>query len=93
MSDPKSSRGSTLLRALFLGCVCAAAGLVLINLAMRPSGASATPESMTPAAYLKSKDLLLVTIGLGNPQAKPLNGKLAIEVVGADGIVLEVTRA
>jgi uncharacterized protein YfaS (alpha-2-macroglobulin family) len=88
MSDPKSSRGSNLLRAAFLGCVCIAAGLILVGVALRPGGAGAAPESMTPAAYLKSKDLLLITIGLSNPQAKPLNGKLAVEVVGADGVVL-----
>ncbi|MBL8799518.1 MAG: hypothetical protein JNM56_36890 [Planctomycetia bacterium] len=88
MSEPKTSRASNLLRAVFLGCVCLAAGAVLVNLALRPSGAGAAPESMTPAAYLKTKDQLLITIGLGNPQAKPLSGKLAIEIVGQDGTVL-----
>jgi hypothetical protein len=90
MTGNSQSTGSSLLRAGLLSGLIMAAGAILIWMAViKPNQAGAAPESMQPAAYLKTKDKLLISIGLANPEAKKLAGKLQVELVGPDGKVLE----
>src|SRR5262245_45543353 len=50
-----------------LGCVAAVVGVLLVMAALKPGQLSAAPDSMQPAAFLKT-DKLLVTIGLINAE-------------------------
>src|SRR5262245_38010868 len=83
------SRWPSFVRVTALSCLAMAAGAALIWMALRPSQAGAAPESVAPAAYLKSKETLLITIGLANPDTKKMAGKLQVELLGADGKVIE----
>jgi hypothetical protein len=98
MNDDRPSAGATLLR---IGILCAAvAGIVALAQygdlwspphAKEPSPAGKDTEPplvlATPAVF-KTKDKLLVTVGLASPEATKLDGTLAVELLNAAGKVV-----
>ncbi|HZT82435.1 MAG TPA: MG2 domain-containing protein, partial [Gemmataceae bacterium] len=71
---------------LVLAAVLTALGLALLG--PRPQQAEAAVLSKTQAGVFKTKDKLLITVGLSNPEEKKVQGTLRVELVGADGKLL-----
>jgi uncharacterized protein YfaS (alpha-2-macroglobulin family) len=98
MREDRRCQGSSLLRIAII--MWASAGVLALAYygpqAVSPPGArkpaeSKHPEADAPAlaqgttAVLKTKDKLLVTVGLANPEARTLRGTLGMELIGPDG--------
>ena len=71
-----------------VGALAVVAGIGLVLVGMRPEPAGAAPAALLPAAVLKDRDSLLVTIGLTNPESLKLRGTLTVELAGQDGATL-----
>src|SRR5437870_2536575 len=83
-SNHRRGWASPLLRSgAVLGVVLAGVGVVCLW--QMPSRAEAAMLSAQTAGVFKTKDKLLITIGVSNPDAKEVRGTLRVELLDAKG--------